>query len=67
MSEVREGFLVNFLRKKRGVKVSYFCFPQIKDKQVVIKADIIKKVRVRDIRRGRYVLIGNDKLSSCVE
>lgn len=54
------SFQIKFLRKRVAKKQTYFVYPDIEDKQTVKTDDIIKKVRVRDIRRDRFVVSGMD-------
>ena len=54
------SFQIKFLRKRVAKKQTYFVYPDIEDKQTVKTDDIIKKLRVRDIRRDRFVVSGMD-------
>ena len=53
-------FVVKFLRKRQSKKGDYFVYPDVADIQTVSKNSILMNVNIRDIRRGRYVVVGMD-------
>lgn len=50
-----EGFTVSTLRKKSDTKDCIFIFPQIIDIATISREQIIRKITVKQSRRGRYV------------
>jgi len=47
---------ISFLRQKKAEKRSYFCFPNIEDKQKIDKRLIKQAVEVQNIGRSRFAL-----------
>lgn len=56
ITEIMEdsSFNINFMRKKVGIKHTYFIFPQVKDASTVTYDDIIKKIGNPTIKRSHY-------------
>lgn len=53
ISDSAAEITVNFLRKK-ALKDIYFVFPDVKDQQTVPKKDIIAKLPLKRVARGRF-------------
>lgn len=52
-----DEFVINFLRKRVGLKESYFYFPNVKDEDFILKKDIVKKLKSPKVTRGKYVFV----------
>ncbi|KAB0798117.1 hypothetical protein PPYR_09110 [Photinus pyralis] len=53
ISDNGQEFTINFFRKQT-LKGTYFTFPHVQDKQTVAKEDIVSKLCLKRVVRGRF-------------